>query len=389
MRHRRLLYLRGTLVVTGLLIAACGQVEEPTAQSALTATSVPDSTLTSDPIVSSTGVPASTITSTTERTSITVRGFGPPVPLEGTSPLGAVVALTDTTAVATSESGLIAVGSERGDVRIYTAGGEALGVADDAHAGAVSGLGFRGESDELVSSGEDGRVRLWHIAGSSLDPGPEWEPHDGVAVVALALSSTGTTIATAGGDRLVRLWEAPVEDPPTKVEEFGPVDGTEVTALAIEELPDGPPVLVAGTSQGDVVVLSGSDVAADVGIPIVTDSEVADLAVMPDRTAVVVAGDEPLTLLGLDDGSTDAPNVSPDVPPSSSSIDVWGSPAGGDVLLVVGSEGRVDVFTDHGARPVSFTGLRDTVDSAAFLRDGSALVIADRSRVVVLPIARD
>ena len=77
-------------------------------------------------------------------------------------------------------------------------------VPQNGHSGAVTKVGIEHNSGLLVSSGEDGSVRLWNLKDGLLVR--VIHAHAG-AVRALALDPRGQFIATAGVDLRVCLWE--------------------------------------------------------------------------------------------------------------------------------------------------------------------------------------
>ena len=69
----------------------------------------------------------------------------------------------------------------------------------------VEDLVFAGEGDTLASAGSDETVRLWDVDGRR-GLGPPLRGHTG-PVYGVAVSPDGRTVASGGDDRTVRLWE--------------------------------------------------------------------------------------------------------------------------------------------------------------------------------------
>src|SRR5262249_56095232 len=78
-------------------------------------------------------------------------------------------------------------------------------MADVAHGGTVLSLAFSHDGRSLATAGEDGNVRLWDAATGAAS-GPTL-PHGGV-VRAVAYRPDGRVLATAGDDCNARLWDA-------------------------------------------------------------------------------------------------------------------------------------------------------------------------------------
>jgi WD40 repeat protein len=76
-----------------------------------------------------------------------------------------------------------------------------------AHKGPVVALAASPDRRTLASVGGDGVVRLWTVAAAGLEAGAVFAGHKG-AVVAVAFSPDGKTLATSGRDGLVKLWDA-------------------------------------------------------------------------------------------------------------------------------------------------------------------------------------
>jgi len=149
----------------------------------------------------------------------------------------------------------LAVGCERGAVRIYRIEDGALVKSLEGHLKAVFGLAFNEDGSRLVSGASDSTIRLWDVAGGAqlqsvevpehwvrpvvfLDGGKTFAAaiQDGTVrtwdcatgkekavlsatvrsdlwVMAMAVSPDGKTLATAGTEKAIRLWDAKTLSP--------------------------------------------------------------------------------------------------------------------------------------------------------------------------------
>ena len=173
---------------------------------------------------------------------------------------------------------LLATADFDGTVRVWDLAANQPVAAFEAHMGAVWKVAFYGDDRLLVTGGEDGKVRFWDLGGHRLAelPGntfgvlsfafshagdrlavgcfdgavkvwavgagadPEQVGHHDAAVFAVAFSPDDETLASAGMDRDIALWdlEAPVSRPPV-----APVLRARAPAGASEE---GPRLVPAG-----------------------------------------------------------------------------------------------------------------------------------------------
>jgi WD40 repeat protein len=107
------------------------------------------------------------------------------------------------TCVAFSPDGkLLAAGSAKGRVRLWTVGGW-LVHAMDGHKGPIWSLSFAADGKTLATAGEDGTARLWELATGK--ERARLTGHHG-RVLAVAFGPDGNTLATGGSDGRALLW---------------------------------------------------------------------------------------------------------------------------------------------------------------------------------------
>jgi len=104
----------------------------------------------------------------------------------------------EASAVAVADDGRVAVGSERGAIRLYPPAGDAPARALDASDRSIEAVGFAGP--HLVAAGYDGVVRTWDDAGRVTAATPP-----GGAVLRLAVAPRDRRVAAAGVDPTVRI----------------------------------------------------------------------------------------------------------------------------------------------------------------------------------------
>ncbi len=110
-----------------------------------------------------------------------------------------------TWSVAISGSGTYwAVGSERGEVRVWREGGKLLHLAWQAHTNTVKSLAFSPDERTLATSSWDGAIKLWDLElGAML-----WTGWQTSSIQRLAFAPDGRTLASGGDDAVIRLWDA-------------------------------------------------------------------------------------------------------------------------------------------------------------------------------------
>jgi WD40 repeat protein len=88
-------------------------------------------------------------------------------------------------------------------VRLWTVGGRPVRVLD-GHKGSVWSLSFAGDGKTLATAGADGTVRLWELATGR--ERARLTGHRG-GVLAVAFAPDGDTLATGGIDGRALLWK--------------------------------------------------------------------------------------------------------------------------------------------------------------------------------------
>lgn len=102
------------------------------------------------------------------------------------------------------KSHLLASGSHRGIIDLWSAQTGANLLHITGHTRAVKALAWSPQGDSLASAGDDGTIRIWDLVGrkekAQLRPGTTGPVED------LAWSPDGTYLASGGHDYLVRVW---------------------------------------------------------------------------------------------------------------------------------------------------------------------------------------
>jgi WD40 repeat protein/transcriptional regulator with XRE-family HTH domain len=108
------------------------------------------------------------------------------------------------TAVAVSSTGAYwAAASTRGEVRIWTAGAQALYRMWRAHTDMVWALAFSPDGHTLASGSWDGTVKLWDAGSGAL----RWLGRHTSHINSVAFAPDGNILASSGNDATVRLWD--------------------------------------------------------------------------------------------------------------------------------------------------------------------------------------
>lgn len=120
-----------------------------------------------------------------------------------------------------------------------------------AHTNWVSTLGFSPDGATLYSGSYDGRLIAWETAAATPQPRRTIDAHAGW-LRGLAVSTDGEWIATAGNDRLVKIWSA------TTGEKLRELAGHEQHVFCVQFVP-GTRELVSGDILGTIHHWSGEE----------------------------------------------------------------------------------------------------------------------------------
>lgn len=151
------------------------------------------------------------------------------------------------------KGGLLALG-DRNTFDVYDAPGYARRPNVAPNEGGFTALAFAPDGQTLITGSENGRVRFWPMTGTDqerrqgrygLDPKTKLAAGDG-SLAGLSVSLDGSTVASGGADKTVRLWTVATGALTATL----PAQDAPVTALRYA--PDG--LLVSGGADGAIRV---------------------------------------------------------------------------------------------------------------------------------------
>ncbi|MBV8757020.1 MAG: protein kinase [Deltaproteobacteria bacterium] len=272
----------------------------------------------------------------------------------------------------------IATASADGTAGVWSPFFGKLIVAPLRHGRPVTALAIVGERT-LISGDSDGGLHLWTIpserpfgedgnARAQIESDISLAGHAG-PIVAVARSPDGRYVATAGADRLAKLWSATTGAPIATFEQAdaltsiafaggtlvtGSRDGTarlwDTTAVAPrEQLVDSPVhalavsrtgVVVAARDDSRISVLPGDDVLAK------HDGRVLAAAFTPDGAHLISAGEDAAPLV-WDMGTREAHAAGPEAPGPLVSV---ATAPDGDRFATAGGDLRMWSLAQHNAR---------------------------------------
>ncbi len=134
----------------------------------------------------------------------------------------------------------LAIGMGKG-IEVIDRTGKVLAKVPMAHPSRIEAVAFGGSDDELLATGdEQGLVRVWHVkADGSIELQADLTGHT-EAVYSLAFNPTGRTLASAGSDRNVVLWD------PVTGQERASLTGHADWVLRAQFTPDGSALITVG-----------------------------------------------------------------------------------------------------------------------------------------------
>ncbi len=99
-----------------------------------------------------------------------------------------------------------ASGSDDKTVRIWDLESEKEIKCLKGHTRWVQALAFNNKSNLLASSGGDGKIIMWDVAGKSYEPVISYSGHDD-SVLSLNFSSNDKYLLSASRDQSIRIWD--------------------------------------------------------------------------------------------------------------------------------------------------------------------------------------
>mmetsp|Transcript_7857 Transcript_7857/g.22457 ORF Transcript_7857/g.22457 Transcript_7857/m.22457 type:complete len:631 (+) Transcript_7857:239-2131(+) len=175
--------------------------------------------------------------------------------------------------------------------------GKLLYVINDAHHKAVTALACTDDCSVLVSGGEEGMVRLWHLGYDSQHMLASMKDHNNT-VNAIAMANGISEVVSASSDGSAIIWD--ITDP-TRPKRHTSCFSNTLFSGAIYH-PDGSQVVTCGTDR-KLTYWDANDGTAIRYLDASEESQLNCLAVDLEGTAVVSgASDKLVKLWGYDDG---------------------------------------------------------------------------------------
>jgi WD40 repeat protein len=245
--------------------------------------------------------------------------------------------------------GLIATGSDDGQVAIWPVGGGEPAIRFTAHQGAVNALAEVPSAGQplLASAGADGAVRIW-VPSTGRQVGLALTGHRGPVncMTAFLTEDGGVRLATGSDDGTIRVWSpdlaAPPPDtgPPGRRRPAGPADPPREWRLAGA---GDEPVLIAVDAKGSVYCRAGMGPEVRLGSARLGPVRSALAFGDGDRTVIATAGHDAVINTWLATGQRAGPPLRGhnDWVGALAYLEVTGRP-----LLVSGSDDRTLCFWD-------------------------------------------
>lgn len=292
--------------------------------------------------------------------------------------VGSPIPVGDALSLALSPDGrLLAVGDRNGGIAIIdTATRRQIGAPLGGHKGGIEDLDFSPDGARLVSSGDDGTIRLWPVNDGRVGDGEVVARFSDV-IWAVAFDPKGESIASAGADGSVRLWNAKTAAPMGE-----PLAQRTGDYLSVAFSPDGTALMV-GNGEGTVQGLSLPS-----GKPIIQPvfdahtSDVWELVFSPSGDRVATASsDGTSAVLSYPDGRVLGRAFAPD-----DRIQCVEITPDGERLLGGGADGRVRVwnFQKGTTEAVSTVGHDRPITEIALSADGKMLATLGNDQTVRL-----